>query len=194
MGELNTRTIISDSILINIFGQLLQIPTDDVTEEAKLTNDHVEGAVILMERVGIDIDKKISKIAAKRMKEEKEGKGLGKKDKQEQQFQRIFNRFSEIIDTENPNQKIENRIKLLIKNMLENRKDNWSKTQKKADAGPKKVEDVRAEVERKHAQAAAERETDYQNERYQSQGSYYDKRGGKQGGRGGDRGRHGRDY
>lgn len=42
---------------------------------------------------------------------------------------------------------ISNRIKILIKNMFDDRSNNWERCKKKNDAGPKKVAEVRQEVE-----------------------------------------------
>ena len=42
---------------------------------------------------------------------------------------------------------ISNRIKVLIKNMFDDRQNNWEKCKKKNDAGPKKIAEVRQEVE-----------------------------------------------
>lgn len=42
---------------------------------------------------------------------------------------------------------ISNRIKILIKNMFDDRENNWERCTKKNKAGPKKVAEVRQEVE-----------------------------------------------
>ena len=42
---------------------------------------------------------------------------------------------------------ISNRIKILIKNMFDDRANNWERNIKKNEAGPKKVAEVRQEVE-----------------------------------------------
>lgn len=43
--------------------------------------------------------------------------------------------------------KISNRIKILIKNMFDDRQNKWERCRKKNEAGPKKVAEVRQEVE-----------------------------------------------
>lgn len=62
-------------------------------------------------------------------------------------YNRIFARFEELANTENDI--INQRVKLLIKNMIDNRKSGWEKTKKASEAGPKKIEDLRKELEQK---------------------------------------------
>jgi len=78
---------------------------------------------------------------------------------------------------------ISKRVQLLIKNMVDNRASNWEKTRKINDSGPKKVEDLRRELEEKARKEEELRLTSEREEQYYADpyGRYSDKR------RGGDR-------
>ena len=44
---------------------------------------------------------------------------------------------------------ISQRIRILIMNMLDNRESGWAKAKQQNESGPKKVDDLRRELERK---------------------------------------------
>ncbi len=44
---------------------------------------------------------------------------------------------------------ISNRVKMLIKNMLDNRESGWKKTKEMQESGPMKVEELRQKLENK---------------------------------------------
>lgn len=50
---------------------------------------------------------------------------------------------------ENPNVKVSQRVRMLLRNMLDNRNSGWEKSKKANESGPKKVEDLRRELEEK---------------------------------------------
>lgn len=117
-----------------------------------------------------------------------------------------FARFEELTTGESDPQ-LSNRIKLLIKNMLDNRASGWERTKKENEKKPMKVDDLRRETERKlreeqeKARQAEDEEQSYLGNsrsggRGGRQGGYnqggdrqYQEKGGRQdrGGRGGDR-------
>ena len=90
---------------------------------------------------------------------------------------------------------ISNRIKILIKNMFDDQSNNWERCKKKNEAGPKKVAEVRQEVEAQYEeerkkQEAARRDRDYHedrhndrrgSQRYQKKDTQTEKQGGTYG-------------
>lgn len=67
-----------------------------------------------------------------------------------------FARFKELT-ADDAQPKLSTRIKLLIKNMFDNRDSKWEKLIKENKAGPMKVDDLRRETERKLQQEYEER-------------------------------------
>lgn len=102
-----------------------------------MNDDTVEGACILMNKIGYIIDDK-------REKEESKGKETANL-KRLQGYDAVYKRFEDLANDE----KLSQRIKILIKNMLDNRKNNWEKSRKESEKGPKKVEEIRKEHEEK---------------------------------------------
>lgn len=139
VGELNRRNLLSENILISVFDMLLAVNSDS---QANFVNDDtVEGACILMNKLGHIIDDKINKFNA--MPADKKAKNEGKVT----EYNKIFERFEELSEAEKA--PISKRVQLLIKNMIDNRSSGWEKTKKMNESGPKKVEDLRRELEAK---------------------------------------------
>ncbi len=93
-----------------------------------------------MNKIGQLIDDKIKKY---------EAESQGKKKKNEATADRlkaIFKRFAELTDDASV---CSIRVRMLIKNLLDNRASGWEKTKKQNEGGPKKVEDLRKELEKK---------------------------------------------
>ena len=63
-------------------------------------------------------------------------------------IRKIFSKFQQIA-SDTDDSRVSNRTKLLIKNMLEDRVNNWEKTKKQSQSGPKKVDDLRNEIIKK---------------------------------------------
>jgi VIT1/CCC1 family predicted Fe2+/Mn2+ transporter len=100
---------------------LLGVETQDAN--SSLINDNtVEGAVVLMEKIGYMIDEKLASLKAS---EEGGESGKGKKSEQadagvKDKIIKTFARLNELAsDTSVP--PVSTRVKMLIKNMLENR-------------------------------------------------------------------------
>jgi hypothetical protein len=76
-------------------------------------------------------------------------KGLKKSDPgTAETIRKIFSRFLQIA-SDSDDSRVSNRTKLLIKNMLEDRANDWEKTKKQSQSGPKKVDDLRNEIIKK---------------------------------------------
>ena len=59
VGELFRRKLLQESIIISVFDMLLGVETQDA--HLSLINDNtVEGAVVLMEKIGYMIDEKLA--------------------------------------------------------------------------------------------------------------------------------------
>ena len=76
---------------------------------------------------------------------------------------KTFARFEQLIGETGIAEKISNRVKMLIKNMLDNRESGWEKSKKQNESGPMKVDDLRRQLELKQREEeairiAAERE------------------------------------
>ena len=74
------------------------------------------------------------------------------------------------------NDECSTRVKLIVKNMLENREQGWEKSKKQSEKGPKKVEELRKEMEEKAKQDERQRQLEYEDEQ---QHYYDDYRGGR---------------
>jgi len=89
----------------------------------------VEGAICLMEKIGLAIEDKVKK---------------SNKDEQKTQLSNIMKRFEEL--NSDKCKEISNRVKLLIKNMFANQKSGWQKTKDLNDAGPKTKKEIQDEM------------------------------------------------
>lgn len=92
-----------------------------------MNDDTVEGACILMNKIGYIIDDK-------REKEESKGKETANL-KRLQEYDAVYKRFEDLANDE----KLSQRIKILIKNMLDNRKNNWEKSRKESEKDQRKL-------------------------------------------------------
>lgn len=106
-----------------------------------MNDDTVEGACILMNKIGYIIDDR-------RKKEESKAKPTSNLERLKE-YDGVYKRFEELV--EHPD--LSQRIKILIKNMLDNRASDWDKSRKEGEKGPKKVEELRKElVEKQRAE------------------------------------------
>lgn len=143
VGELNRRTLIQESVILSVFDMLLAVDTE---EQLQFMNDQtVEGAVILINKIGHLIDGKRDQI--------EEMKNSDKPPRESDlhtlsKINKTFARFESLTADETV-PPISNRIKMLIKNMTDNRASGWERTKKQNESGPMKVEDLRRETERK---------------------------------------------
>jgi hypothetical protein len=114
VGELFRRGLIQESIILSIFDMLIAVETK---AQLDFLNDMtVEGAVILVEKIGINLDqKKEACDKSEKLREQETGKRIEK----------LFTRFTELTTECEDSKKISNRIKLIIKNMLDNRATGW---------------------------------------------------------------------
>ena len=99
-----------------------------------MTDDTVEGACILMNKIGYIIDERLKK------EQEKGKETLNLKRLLE--YNDVFKRFEDL----QSEPKLSNRVQILIKNMLENKNTGWEKSKKESEKGPKKVEELRKEM------------------------------------------------
>ncbi|TNV85454.1 hypothetical protein FGO68_gene13109 [Halteria grandinella] len=127
VGELNRRGLIQESIILSVFDMLLAIETNG---QLDFVNDMtVEGAVILIEKIGITLDAQILKL-----QNAIQQKGDSDKPSRDSdtlaKINNLFKRFEDLT-TSTSNPQLSNRIKLLIKNMLDNRASGWERTKKR---------------------------------------------------------------
>jgi hypothetical protein len=140
-----------------------------------LNDDTVEGASVLMNKVGYIIDEKIYKFENYKEKSEIKQK---KNEKTCQKFHVIFKRFEELAESTALSQ----RVRMLIKNLIQNRASGWEKTKKANEAGPKKIEELRRDLERKareEEQARMQAEMEEQSYLESEKGYYGKQRGGQ---------------
>ena len=74
-----------------------------------------------------------------------------------------FARFDELVSEKSVPQ-VSVRVKMLIKNMLDNRAKGWEKTKKQDESGPMKVDELREKLEKKMREEIAQREAAEQEE------------------------------
>ena len=132
VGELYRRKILPQSTLISVFESLLGMSAVN-----ELLDDFImEGAVNLMNKIGDNFESNIK---------------TGKKNNEESKksFDKIIDRFTWAMELEGE-EIISNRIKLLIKNMFQNKDDGWKKTKELHKGGPKTKKEVQKEVEDKY--------------------------------------------
>ena len=122
VGELFRRKLLQESIIISVFDMLLGVEAQE--DHLSLINDNtVEGAVVLMEKIGYMIDEKLNSLQANeeggesaKGAKKSEQADAGVKDK----IIKTFTRINELAsDTGVP--PVSTRVKMLIKNMLQNR-------------------------------------------------------------------------
>lgn len=57
-------------------------------------------------------------------------------------------------------------MKILVRNMLDNKKNNWEKSKKESEQGPKKVGEIRKEFEEKQKMENEIAQKEYEEEYY----------------------------
>lgn len=105
VGELYRRKLMPQQTLMYIFESLLGMQGFDAKDIDDLV---VEGAICLMEKIGLSIEDKVKK---------------SNKDEQKTQLSNIMKRFEQL--NSDKCKEISNRVKLLIKNMFANQKSGW---------------------------------------------------------------------
>ncbi len=109
-----------------------------------IQNDTVEGATVLIEKIGFIFDELIEKAANSQKKTGPDGQPTLLQ-RNSLAFQDIFKRFEELKE----DLSISQRIRILIINMLDSRKTGWVKAKQQNESGPKKVDELRRELEQK---------------------------------------------
>lgn len=71
VGELNKRGLLAESIMISIFDMLLVTEGNDKERLSVVNDDTIEGACVLMNKIGYLIDEKIYKASKEDKKEER---------------------------------------------------------------------------------------------------------------------------
>ena len=154
VGELYKELLISDVILTSIFENLLGI---EQQSDSSVNDMTIDAALTLINKLG----KKMEDSVNTSKDEEKKKARLATNTK-------IFNAFSNLQSESNP--KASTRVKLLIKNMFENRASHWSKS-KDEDKEIKKKAEIEASIFKQAEQKLKESEME------DSRGGYNDKKG-----------------
>lgn len=144
VGELNMRGLLHDSIIHTVFLTLLLESSETDNVDNKTKEYCVEGAIHLIEKIGYHVDEKVTKF--KNSEKNKDNKLIS-------QMDHVYARFKSLADKEQVNE-VPMRIKLLITNMLEDQKQNWTKSKQNQDKGPKKLEEIKKEYDEKAAKEA----------------------------------------
>lgn len=116
--------MLQESIIFSVFDMLLAVETND--QVTFVNDDTVEGAQILMNKVGHILDEKIRKVEAL-IAQGGESVKLKKSDKQALKFKEVFSKFE---DYAGDSSICSLRVRMLIKNLMENRAKGWEKTKK----------------------------------------------------------------
>lgn len=165
VGELFRKGIISDNILKSVFHCLLGIQEGDeiIDTVDDVNDDTIEAAIQLINKLGADLQQKAAK-----------------QEKMRETLELTYGRFKNLQDmTEtDPNNRASLRVKLLIKNMFENKNSGWQKSK----AGTKELL-KKADIEQQVMTAEHQKNMESRNRDYDDRGSgrYGDDR------RGGDR-------
>jgi len=104
-------------------------------QEAELNDLVVEGAINLMNKAGQQYEQNIQGTKKDEDKKNKQAK-----------FDLICNRFKEIENSEGDTMGVANRVKMLIKNMFNNKETGWKRTEELNKGGPKTKAEVEDEV------------------------------------------------
>lgn len=154
VGELYKELLISDVILTSIFENLLGI---DTQSDSSVTDMTIDAALTLINKLGKKMEDSVNTL-----------KNEEKKTARQETNAKIFSAFSNLQAESNP--KASTRVKLLIKNMFENRATHWSKS-KEADKEIKKKAEIEASIFKQAEQKLKESEME------DSRGGYSDKKG-----------------
>jgi hypothetical protein len=118
-----------------------------------------------MNKIGNLIDEKVEKMAKENSNPACKADKKQKNEQLMSQFANIYSKLEEIaFDNGEKYADISLRVKILLKNLLDNRKSGWEKTKKQNEGGPKKVEDLRKELEAKQREDEKLREAEYYEE------------------------------
>lgn len=123
VGELFKEMIVSDMVMNQVFNSLLGI---NIVEVGSVNDNTIEAAIRLISNVGLTLEDRISK-------EDKKGK-------LQEMMTQIFERFRELEALPNSDTTVSPRIKILIKNMFDNKASGWKKS--KDDKKIQKKEEV----------------------------------------------------
>ena len=128
VGELFRRGLLQESIILSVFDMLMAIES---REQLQFINDNtVEGAVVLMEKIGHLLDTKLEIIEALEKKATEGGEKLKAIDVDtSDKIRKTFSRFEELLSEQGEPQ-VSTRQKMLILNMLDDRKTGWKKSKK----------------------------------------------------------------
>jgi hypothetical protein len=154
VGELYKELLISDVILTSIFENLLGI---DTQSDSSVTDMTIDAALKLINKLGKKMEDSVNTL-----------KNEEKKTARLETNAKIFKAFSNLQAELNP--KASTRVKLLIKNMFENRASHWSKS-KDEDKEIKKKAEIEASIFKQAEQKLKESEME------DSRGGYSDKKG-----------------
>lgn len=128
VGELNRRNLLQEFIVIQVLNMLLGIEYDG--HQTRIDDDTVEGATVLMSKIGSLIDDKITKLVnSKEQKPEK----IAKNKETLANYNKIFKKLEEIGESSETDPQFSNislRVKILVKNMLDDRSKGWEKQRK----------------------------------------------------------------
>lgn len=158
---------------------LLGIEVEGVLQ--KINDDTIEGATVLLNRIGSIIDDKIEKLKKESItKPEKEAKNTDTINK----FNAVYQKIDDIANHSEGKPEyaeISLRVKILCKNMLDDQSKNWERQRQLNEKGPKKVEDLRRELEQKAIEEENKRQQESDQQYYGERDRYYEGgRGGRQ--------------
>jgi hypothetical protein len=153
VGQLFKAKLVSEKIIGSIFDQLMNGKDDN---KELVTTRTVEGAITLVTKVGPELDDQINVYQkqiekAEVMKKEsgadvkKLEDGRLQKESQQKALISIYDMFT--VFENDPS--FDNRIRLLIKNMFQNRAEHWKKSKEEEDKGPMKIEELKAKIRAK---------------------------------------------
>jgi hypothetical protein len=120
-GILHKNRILSDSILWSVFEGLLGLKSGE-NQDLSVNENTVEAAIRLISKLGRTIEDKIANSSEEN------------KVKQQEKLNEVFKQFKylENCDSTDPTKKtVSTRVKLLIKNMFDNKESGWKKSEDK---------------------------------------------------------------
>ncbi len=177
VGEIYKKGLLSESILNSVFHTLLGY---NVESDSNVNDNTIDAGIKLINKLGFTLEQKVANAS-----EEKRGS-------QQKMLDDLFGRFKELetMSLEDPKNKASLRVKLLIKNMFENKASKWEKTKNEDTQVKKKQEIANAVLKKAEEKKRMEMESrgggrDYDDRRYEERG-----KGGRndRGDRGAERG------
>mmetsp|Transcript_27045 Transcript_27045/g.41188 ORF Transcript_27045/g.41188 Transcript_27045/m.41188 type:complete len:142 (+) Transcript_27045:1713-2138(+) len=119
VGELYRINLLKQSAISQIFTELMGTNTDgEYQADSEIDDLKIEGSVNLMNKIGKTLEENLAKTNKK--KDPKKNSG--------EVFVNIFKTFDTLMGEGET--RIQNRVKLLIKNMFSNKESNWKLTEK----------------------------------------------------------------